>query len=59
MWNDIKIPEDFKFAEDMSLSTAKALESQLEKMNLGPLGEKAGQEYVKYLNTALEGIDTE
>jgi len=38
-WDNIKVPDNFKFAEDMSLGTAKALESQIEKMNLGPLGE--------------------
>jgi hypothetical protein len=25
-WNSIKIPENFKFAKDMSLETAQALE---------------------------------
>jgi hypothetical protein len=42
----------------MSLGTAKALESQIEEMNLGPLGEKAGEEYVNGLNKMLEGMDS-
>ena len=58
-WDNIKVPDNFKFAEDMSLGTAKALESQIEKMNLGPLGEQAGEEYVKALNSMLGQLDAE
>ena len=57
-WDSIKVPDNFKFAKDMSLGTAKALESQIEEMNLGPLGEKAGEEYVNGLNKMLEGMDS-
>ena len=57
-WDSIKVPDNFKFAKDMSLGAAKALESQIEEMNLGPLGEKAGEEYVNGLNKMLEGMDS-
>lgn len=58
-WNDIEVPDNFKFADDMSLGTAKALESQIKQMNLGPLGEQAGKEYVEQLNSMLGDLDTE
>ena len=58
-WDKIKIPDNFKFADDMSLGTAEALSSQIEKMNLGPLGEKAGKEYVEKLNSMLGELDTD
>ena len=58
-WNDIKLPENFKFADDMSLETAQALEKQIEQMNLGPLGEEAGKQYVEKLNSMLGQLDTE
>ena len=58
-WDSIKIPDNFKFAEDMSLGTAKALESQMKKIELGPLGEASGQDYIDGLNKMLEGLDPE
>ena len=58
-WNSIKIPDNFKFADDMSLETAQALEKQIEQMNLGPLGEEAGKQYVEKLNSMLGQLDTE
>lgn len=58
-WDNINVPSEFKFADDMSLGTAQALEKQIEKMNLGPLGEKAGEDYVNALNSMLGELDTE
>ena len=58
-WGNINIPSEFKFADDMSLGIAQALEKQIEQMNLGPLGEKAGEDYVNALNSMLGELDTE
>jgi hypothetical protein len=58
-WDSIKIPDNFKFANDMSLGAAKSLEEQIEQMNLGPLGAQAGEQYVQALNDMLGKLDTE
>ena len=60
-WKNIKIPDNFnkEIAGNMSLSTAKALENEIERINLGPKGAEAGEEYVNQLNSMLEGIKTE
>ena len=58
-WNSIEIPKNFAFAEDLSLGAAKALEDQVSKINLGPMGELAGQEYVEHLNKMLGELDPE
>ena len=58
-WNSIKIPDNFKFADDLSLGAAKALETQISKINLGPAGEAAGKQYVEKLNEMLSELDPE
>ena len=58
-WNSIKIPDNFKFADDLSLGAAKALETQISKINLGPMGEAAGKQYVEKLNEMLGELDPE
>lgn len=58
-WNRIKIPDNFKFADDLSLKAAKALENQISKINLGPAGEEAGRKYVEKLNEMLSELDPE
>ena len=58
-WDSIKVPDNFKFAEDLSLGAAKALEDQISKINLGPMGEEAGKQYVEKLNEMLGELDPE
>ena len=58
-WNSIKVPDNFKFADDLSLGAAKALETQISKINLGPAGEAAGKQYVEKLNEMLGELDPE
>ena len=58
-WDSIKIPDNFKFADDLSLRAAKALEDQISKINLGPAGEEAGKQYVEKLNEMLGELDPE
>ena len=58
-WDSIKVPDNFKFAEDMSLGAALSLEKQINKINLGPLGKQAGEEYVTQLNSMLSQVDVE
>jgi hypothetical protein len=58
-WDSIKIPDNFKFADDLSLGAAKALETQISKINLGPAGEAAGKQYVEKLNEMLSELDPE
>ena len=45
--------------DDMSLDLAKKFESAVNKMNLGPMGEKAGKQFVDGLNKMTEGLDSE
>ena len=50
---------DSSFIENMSLGTAKALQKQVEQINLGPMGEEAGKAYTEGLNKMVAGLDAE
>ena len=58
-WKNIKIPAEFEFSKNMTLEAAKALESQIKEINLGPLGEQAGQMYISQLNEIMKELDPE
>lgn len=58
-WESIKLPDNLLGLDDLSLETAQALENALDKMNIGPLGEKAGQEFTDGLNKMIGGLDAE
>lgn len=57
-WDSIELPEGLgDWANNMSLEAAQNLENSLTKINLGPAGEAAGEEFVAGLNQMLEGVD--
>ena len=59
-WDSIELPEGMDdWAQDMSLSSAQAIENTLKEINIGPMGEKAGEDFVNALNTVLKDVDPE
>jgi hypothetical protein len=50
---------DSGLKDGMSLDTMKAIQGQIDDMNLGPMGEEAGKKYTEGLNKMLEGVDVE
>lgn len=58
-WESIKLPDNLLGLDDLSLETAQALENAFNKMNIGPLGEKAGQEFTDGLNKMISELDAE
>lgn len=58
-WESIKLPDNLLGLDDLSLETAQALENAFDKMNIGPLGEKAGQEFTDGLNKMISELDAE
>lgn len=60
-WEDIKIPDNLlsSVADDMSLKTAQSLENTIKELNIGPAGEKAGEDFINGLNSMLKGVDAE
>ena len=58
-WESIKLPDNLIGLDDLSLETAQALENAFNKMNIGPLGEKAGQEFTDGLNKMIGELDAE
>ena len=60
-WEDIKIPDDLlsSVADDMSLKTAQSLENTIKELNIGPAGEKAGEDFINGLNSMLKGVNIE
>ena len=58
-WESIKLPDNLLGLDDLSLETAQALENAFNKMNIGPLGEKAGQEFTDGLNKMIGELDAE
>lgn len=47
------------FAENMSLETAQSLENTLEKISYGPLGRKAGEDFISAFESILGDLNTE
>ena len=45
--------------EDLSLQSAQAISNQLDKIELGPLGEQGGKEFVDGLNRMIANVDAE
>lgn len=60
-WGDIKIPDNLlsSVADDMSLKTAQSLENTIKELNIGPAGEKAGEDFINGLNSMLKGVNIE
>ena len=60
-WEDIEIPDNLlsSVADDMSLKTAQSLENTIKELNIGPAGEKAGEDFINGLNSMLKGVNTE
>ena len=58
-WESIELPNNLLGLDNLSLETAQALENAFNKMNIGPLGEKAGQEFTDGLNKMIGELDAE
>lgn len=60
-WKDIEIPDNLlsSVADDMSLKTAQSLENTIKELNIGPAGEKAGEDFINGLNSMLKGVNIE
>lgn len=59
-WNDIKLPGGLdEWSEKLSLEAAQKLENITENLNLGPLGDSAGDAFAEGLNQMLEGVDAD
>lgn len=61
-WNDISLPSNFDksmgaAADNMSLETAQKLEKAFEKMNLGPIGTKAGKLFTEQFGSEIAKIE--
>ena len=60
-WEDIEIPDNLlsSVADDMSLKTAQSLENTIKELNIGPAGEKVGEDFINGLNSMLKGVNIE
>lgn len=58
-WDEIEIPDNLLGIDNVSLETALNLQEQIQNMNIGPLGEKAGQLYIEGLNKVLKNLTFE
>ena len=59
-WDSIELPEGIgEWGKNLSLEAAQSLENTISELNLGPMGEAAGEKFVAGLNTMLEGVKPE
>ena len=59
-WDSIELPEGIgEWGENLSLEAAQSLENTISELNLGPMGEAAGEKFVAGLNTMLAGVKPE
>lgn len=59
-WTDIELPGGLgEWSEKLSLEAAQKLENITEDLNLGPLGDSAGDAFAAGLNQMLEGVDAD
>lgn len=59
-WDSITLPEGIgEWGENLSLEAAQSLENTISELNLGPMGEAAGEKFVAGLNTMLAGVKPE
>ena len=59
-WDSIKLPDGIgEWEESLSLEAAQSLENTISELNLGPMGEAAGEKFVAGLNAMLAGVKPE
>ena len=58
-WDALEIPDDLLGVSQLSFETSKALSDLFYDLNLGPLGEKAGEEFTAGLNKMIKGLSIE
>lgn len=59
-WDSIELPEGIgEWGENLSLEAAQSLENTISELNLGPMGEAAGEKFVTGLNSMLAGVKPE
>lgn len=59
-WDSIALPSGIgEWGENLSLEAAQSLENTISKLNLGPMGEAAGEKFIAGLNTMLAGVKPE
>lgn len=59
-WDSIELPGGIgEWGENLSLEAAQSLENTISELNLGPMGEAAGEKFVAGLNTMLAGVKPE
>lgn len=58
-WETIDLPDNLLGIDGLMIKTASALDQIYKDLNIGPLGEKAGQEFTAGLNKMLEDVDAE
>ena len=59
-WDSIELPEGIgEWGENLSLEAAQSLENTISELNLGPMGEAAGEKFIAGLNTMLAGVKSE
>lgn len=59
-WDSIELPEGIEeWGENLSLKAAQSLENTISELNLGPMGEAAGEKFVTGLNSMLAGVKPE
>lgn len=59
-WDSIELPEGIgEWGENLSLEAAQSLENTISELNLGPMGEAAGEKFITGLNSMLAGVKPE
>jgi hypothetical protein len=58
-WDTIELPADLLGTDKLSFTAAKALHDVFYDINIGPLGERAGEQFTEGLNKMLEGVKAE
>jgi hypothetical protein len=56
---DMSLPNGLFGLDTMSIEEAKKVSSVFEKINLGPAGKAAGEQFTKGLNDMLSGLSAE
>ena len=59
-WDSIALPQGIgEWGKNLSLEAAQSLENTISNLNLGPMGEAAGEKFVAGLNSMLAGVSPE
>lgn len=58
-WDTIELPADLLGTDELSFTAAKALHDIFYDIDIGPLGERAGEQFTEGLNKMLQGVKAE